>query len=201
MTTSTTRHLGLGLLLGLLIVSLAAGCGKKGADAKKGDEKAKAEKTDKAPAKGEKAPAKGQEATENAAKAPKKKDGTVQLAKFGLVGTAVAGAKVGDDILGKGHMVQGPGLVVTVTPATEMNAADAKAAKEEADMYSPLEWKEEKLADGWLVTFQNKGGMGTNYWVQARRKIGGKDVMCETTASQKAQQDNAAAFCKSLKAK
>ena len=66
-------------------------------------------------------------------------------------------------------------------------------------MYTPKNLKEEKLADGWAITFDNEGGMGKNYFVNVRREIDGKSIWCETTASQEAQQTNALNFCKSLK--
>ena len=59
----------------------------------------------------------------------------------------------------------------------------------------------EKLADGWAYTFENKGDMGANYFVNVRRDIGGKPIWCETTASQPEQQTAALDFCKSLAAK
>ncbi len=125
--------------------------------------------------------------------------GEVSLDKLGLKADAPGGSKVGDGPLGDGVMIQGPNLVVTIEEAGDMTPADLAAAKEDADMYSPLNWKEEKLADGWLVAFENKGGMGTNYWVKSRRTIGGKDYVCGTTASNPDQQKNAIAACKSLR--
>ena len=68
-------------------------------------------------------------------------------------------------------------------------------------MYSPKNPKDEKLADGWAYTFENTGGMGTNYFVNVRRDIGGKSYWCETTASTPEQQTAALDFCKSLAAK
>lgn len=156
----------------------------KGTEKKKEGEKAEAVKS------GEAAPA-----------AEKEDDGMLELTKFGLVAKGVAGAKVGDAMMGEGHMIRGPGLVVTVEKAGDTTPKDLAAVKEDSDMYTPLEWKEEKLADGWIVTFQNKGGMGTNYWVKSRRKIGEHDLTCSTTASQPEQGKNAEALCKSLAAK
>jgi hypothetical protein len=36
-------------------------------------------------------------------------------------------------------------------------------------LYTPQDLKIEKLEDGFLLTFTNKGGMGTNYWLTGRR--------------------------------
>ena len=122
---------------------------------------------------------------------------TVELTQVGLKGTAPEGAQVSDGI-GGGAMVQAPGLVATVEIAGETTPKTAEQARSEADMYSPKNTSSEKLADGFVFTFENKGGAGTNYWAQVRRDIGGKSFWCTTTGAQKEQQQNAVAFCKSL---
>ncbi|MBW1809631.1 MAG: hypothetical protein JRJ87_15660 [Deltaproteobacteria bacterium] len=125
---------------------------------------------------------------------------SLTLAKFNnLKVDAPEGSKAGDAPIGKGVMIRGPNLVVTIEEASDTRPKDLKAAKEDADMYSPKNMKEEKLADGWAMTFENKGGMGTNYFVQVRREIGGKSYWCETTCSKPEQMANALAACKSLK--
>jgi len=185
---------------------------KPAAEAPRADEKPAEEKAEEKPA--EEKPAEEKPAEEKAEEKPaeekpaeekpaeeKADGGLLDLPKLGLKGKAPAGSKAGDNIVGEGHMVQGPGLVATVSPAGDSTPKDAAAAKEDADMYSPLNWKEEKLEDGYVVSFENKGGMGTNYWVTARREIGGKAYKCSTTASQPQQQKNALEFCKSLTAK
>jgi hypothetical protein len=124
----------------------------------------------------------------------------VELAQVGLKATAPAGASTSDGI-GGGVMVQAPGLVVTVSEAKDDTLATADKAKEDADMYTPENWNAEEVEGGYVATFTNKGGAGTNYWVKSYRKIGEKAFLCETTASQEEQQTNAVAFCKSLAAK
>jgi hypothetical protein len=126
--------------------------------------------------------------------------GPLKITKLGLEADAPGGSKVGDGPLGDGAMIQGPGIVVAIEEAGEMSSATLAEAKEDADMYSPKNMKEEKLDDGWLLTFENTGGMGTNYWVKSRRTIGGKAYTCDTTASDATQQKNAVAACKSLRA-
>jgi len=170
----------------LLCTSFAVGCGSKPAEpagAKDNKEaKADAKKDVKADAKEEKKEAAG--------------GGDIDLPKVGLKGTAPAGTNV-SEMMGN-DMVQGPGLVATVEAGDDKPKTGEEAQKE-ADMYSPENAKIEKLEDGYVLTFTNKGGMGTNYWVQARREIDGKAYWCTTTASQQEQSDNAVAFCKSLK--
>lgn len=123
---------------------------------------------------------------------------TVTLAKLGVKAEIPAEATVGKGVLGDGVMIQGPDLVVSIDDA-KGKPKNPKAAKEDASMYSPQNAKVEKLADGFLLTFTNKGGMGTNYWLMGRRKIAGKAIWCSTTATRPAQLENAVKVCKSLK--
>ena len=125
--------------------------------------------------------------------------GTVDLTKLGLKAEAPAGTNIGDAIVGEGVMAQGPNLVATVEVASDTRPKTEEDAKKDADMYTPQNLKSEKLADGWAVTFDNKGDLGANYFVQVRRDIGGKTYWCETTASSVEQQTAALDFCKSLK--
>jgi hypothetical protein len=126
--------------------------------------------------------------------------GSVPLALAGLGVTAQVpeGTTADKAIVGDGLTLQGPDLVVGVQAAGS-HAKTLAEAKDKNSMYSPTDVKEETLADGWALSFQNKGGMGTNYWVQVRRTIGGKAIWCDTTASSAEQQANALAACKSLK--
>lgn len=123
----------------------------------------------------------------------------VEIAKLGLKVDAPSGSRVSDAPIGGGVMIQGPGLTFTVEVAGEDKPETAEAAKEDADMYSPKNLKTEKLADGWALTFENKGSMGSNYFLKARRTIGGKAYWCETTTPEADQRDAALAACKSLK--
>ncbi len=125
--------------------------------------------------------------------------GTVDLTKLGLKVDVPSGSSISDAIMGEGVMIQGPGLVVTVEVASATRPKTVKAAQEGADMYSPKNIKTENLPDGWALTFENKGGAGSNYFVNVLRKIGDKSYWCETTASSTEQQANALAACKSLK--
>jgi hypothetical protein len=161
----------------------------KSAD-KKDDKKADAKGDAKADAKGE---AKADAKAEPAAAAK------VDLPAVGLKADAPAGTTVGDGIGGKGHMIQAEGFVVTVDPASDMTPKTIEDAKKEAEMYTPKNYKSEKLPDGFAVTFDNEGGMGANFFVQVRRDIGGKAYWCETTSSTAEQQAAVLAFCKSLK--
>lgn len=178
------------ILASLLSSSLALGCGGGGekkddskdtkADAKKADDKAGGD----------------EKAADDGAGGDEAAGGEVALPKTGLKGTAPAGANV-SEMMGN-DMVQAPGLVVTVEPGDDKPKTGEDAQKD-ADMYTPKDPKIETLEDGYVLTFTNEGGMGTNFFVNARREIDGKAYWCSTTASDQAQSDNAVAFCKSLK--
>lgn len=125
----------------------------------------------------------------------------LELGKLPLTADAPAGTNVSDGIGGAGVMVMGENLVVNVDVANDMSPKTLEDAKKEAEMYTPKNIKEEKLADGYAMTFENEGGMGTNYHVNVRREIGGKAWSCTTMQSNGEQQATALAFCKSLAAK
>lgn len=137
-------------------------------------------------------------AVEQAAATAEAPAGDVDLPRFGLKMAVPAGATVSDAIVGEGHMVMAPGLVVTVQTPGSLSPESLDAAKEDAQMYTPTNLREETLSDGFALTYENTGGMGTNYFVLVRRTIGDKTVMCETTASSAEQQASALAACKSL---
>jgi hypothetical protein len=173
----------------------------KKAEAKKDEKKADAKADLKADAPKDEPAADGAEPAADGGKAaePAGAAGPVDLTKLGLKADAPAGTSIGDAIIGEGVMAQGPGLVVNVEVASDTRPKTEEDAKKEAEMYTPKNFKSEKLEDGFAVTFDNEGGMGANFFVNVRRDIGGKTYWCETTASSAEQQANALAFCKSLK--
>ncbi len=125
--------------------------------------------------------------------------GPMKLEKLGGISIDVpAGTEVSD--MAGSQMLQGPDLVLTVQEAGQF---DAETLVEELatakDMYSATDITQEEVAGGWHVTFLNKGGMGTNYWVKSRVTIGDKVYACGTTANNAKQQANALAACKTLK--
>jgi hypothetical protein len=125
--------------------------------------------------------------------------GAVELTKLGLKAEAPAGASIGDAIMGEGVMIQGDDLMATVEVAPDSKPKTEEDVKKEAEVHKPKNWKSEKLADGFAVTFDYEGDLGPYFFVQVRRDIGGKSYWCQTTASSAEQQANALAFCKSLR--
>jgi hypothetical protein len=135
---------------------------------------------------------------EPTAKKSDKPTATVIKQLDGLKADLPAGANISKGIMGKGVLIQAPGVVVSIALASASDPKTVEEAKKKAEMFTPKKIKTEKLSDGWVFSFENKGGMGTNYFVRVRRTIGGKTYTCTTTAHRPAQQTNAIKVCKSL---
>lgn len=111
----------------------------------------------------------------------------------------------GDILTNDKGMGEGASTMVTGTDIGAMTVEEVKeektvdAAKTDAKDYSPAKIDEEKLADGWAITFNNKGDMGENFFVETQRKIDGKLYKCGTTTNTAARQAVVLAACKSLK--
>lgn len=134
----------------------------------------------------------------SAGKTTEAKAGPTKLPKLGLTIDVPGAVEVGDAIMGEGHMLQGAGVgAMTVEIAEKPQTLDE--AKSDADMYTPKNLKDEKLADGWALTFDNTGSMGKNYFVEVRRDIGGKTYKCSTTTGNDKQAAGALAACKTLR--
>lgn len=123
--------------------------------------------------------------------------GPTKLPKLSLQIDVPGSVEVSDAIGGEGHMLMGSGIgAMSIT--IEKEAKTLEAAKSDADMFSPKNLKEEKLADGWALTFENSGSMGKNYFVEVRRDIDGKSYSCSTTSPDDRAQKVLAA-CKTLR--
>ncbi|MDB4958600.1 MAG: uncharacterized protein JWO36_6169 [Myxococcales bacterium] len=122
-----------------------------------------------------------------------------KLPKLGLQLDIPGEALLADGIGGdKATMLSGPGIggmQVDIPKAPQT----VEEAKSDASMYNPKNLKTETLPDGYVITFENTGSMGTNYWVQVRRDIGGKTYECSTTGSEAAQAKAVVEACKSLR--
>jgi len=124
--------------------------------------------------------------------------GAVKLDKLGLQLDVPGKVEVGDAIAAEGAMLQGSGIGA-MQIEVKKEAEELAAAKSDADMYSPKNLKEETLPDGWVLTFDNTGSMGTNYFVDVRRTIDGKHYKCGTTGSDAKQAAAVVAACKTLR--
>lgn len=124
----------------------------------------------------------------------------LDLPKLGLKAEGPADSAAGDVVGGgTGHLVQGPGLVVSVELATDTHPKTLADDKQESEMYTPLNARDEALADGWVHSFENQGDAGKNYHVHVRRELGGKSIWCSAMVDDQAKARNALEFCKSLK--
>jgi hypothetical protein len=126
----------------------------------------------------------------------------VKIPQLALQADTTADAKVSDMSMGKArsYMVMGSETLFTVSEVGESAPATLEAAIEEAKVYDGVQFtKKDKTADGWDLEFQNKGSLGANYFVDVRRKIGGRAISCTTTASRPEQATKAVAACKSLR--
>ena len=107
------------------------------------------------------------------------------------------GAEVGAG-MGDGSMLTGPEIgAMSVEVAKAAKTLDE--VKTDANDFTPQHLKDEKLADGFAVTWDNSGSMGANFFVEVHRTIGGKPIHCSTTVSKQAQADAVLAACKSIK--
>lgn len=127
-----------------------------------------------------------------------KSAGPTKLPKLGLSIDAPGKVDVGDAIMGEGHMLTGAG-VGAMTVEITAKPQTLEEAKSDAELYSPKNTKEEKLADGWVLTFENTGSMGKNFFVQVRRDIGGKTYNCSTTGGDANQAAAVLTACKTLR--
>ena len=135
-----------------------------------------------------------------ATKAPDTKAGpkVITLTKFGLKG--LGAGETEDPIIGDGDpaLVMAATFTVNVSEAKATDPKKLKDGQETAKMFNPKNMQNETLSDGWVLTYENSGSAGANYFVSVRRDIGGKGYMCETMQSTPAQQKAALDFCKSL---
>jgi hypothetical protein len=121
-----------------------------------------------------------------------------QLPNLGLRIDVPGKVSVGDAVMGEGHMLQGSSIgAMQVEIAQKPQSLDE--AKSDVDMYSPTNLATETLPDGWVLTFENTGAGGRNYWVAVHREIGGKPITCTTTGGEAARAAAVVAACKSLR--
>jgi hypothetical protein len=123
-----------------------------------------------------------------------------KLDKVGLQMDVPGEAMVGDGIGARSQMVNAVAIGgLTVSEAGASTAKTLKAAKSEAKMFNPKNVQGEQTSDGYWLTFENTGSMGTNYWVKSLRQIGGKAYVCEGSPDTAAKASAALAACKTLR--
>jgi hypothetical protein len=122
----------------------------------------------------------------------------IQIPKLGLKGSAPGETEA--PIIGDGEpiLVAAAFFTVSVAEAKATDPKTIKDAQKAAELFTPKNVKTETLPDGWVLTYENTGSLGANYFVNTRREIGGKAYLCDTMQSTPEQQAKAIAFCKSL---
>lgn len=176
------------LVFPLLVLALAGCDAPKPADGEKGDVKS-------AVAANKAAPGADKAADKPEAKADAEEE--TKITQLGLTATLPAMSQVSDGIGGKGVMIIGTAPVNIGPAADDIKTVDD--AKKDAADFTPKNFKDEKLSDGWVLTYENEGSAGTNYWLYVRREIGGKAYKCDTSVNSDEQRQNALKICKSLK--
>jgi hypothetical protein len=125
---------------------------------------------------------------------------TTKLDKLGIQIDAPGEAMVSDGILPKSFMVIDAAVGgLTVSEAGSTTAKTLKAAKSEAQMFKPRNVQGEQTADGYWLTFENTGSLGTNYWVKTVRHIGKKTYTCDGSPDTADKSAAALAACKTLR--
>ncbi len=121
-----------------------------------------------------------------------------KLAKLDNLTIEAGESQISDGMSANSVMLIGGdvGALTVEAAATPKSEADVKS---DADSFSPKNYKVEKLADGYIATYDNTGSMGATFFVDGQRAIGGKTYHCSTAASKAEQQAAAIAACKSLK--
>jgi len=138
-------------------------------------------------------------ATPGAPTAPAQaKAAETKIDKLGLKADLPEMSTVGDGISTGSVMVIGT-APVNIAVAKADDPKTVAAAKKDASMFKPTNFKDTTLADGWTLTYENTGSMGTNYWLVVRRDIGGKTYRCDTSVMTDDQRAAALKICLSLR--
>ncbi|MFO0618464.1 MAG: hypothetical protein U0414_38075 [Polyangiaceae bacterium] len=119
---------------------------------------------------------------------------------IGLTAMLPAGGQIMKGMSEGSAMITSDATTMNVSVAKDTDPKTVEQGKDSAllgDKGRGL--KGDKIADGWIVTWENTGSMGDNYWLSMRREIGGKGYMCETTVSNENQRKAAIEICNSLK--
>jgi hypothetical protein len=102
-----------------------------------------------------------------------------------------------DRVMGEVYVVKGPKGAVFLEQVTQpKRIAEAKA---DADGVSAKNYKQDKLADGYAITYDNVGTAGANYFVEVQRTIDKKVYRCSTLGRSSDEQQAVLAACKTLR--
>lgn len=128
------------------------------------------------------------------------KVGATKLEKLGLSIDVPGEVMVNDGIGKKDVMLMGEKLGgMSVGEASGFVAKTLKAAKSESQIFKPKNMQGEQTADGYWLTFENTGSLGTNYWVKTLKKVNGKSYECSATTDTAEKANAVLAACKTLR--
>ena len=125
---------------------------------------------------------------------------TTKLPKVGLQIDVPGEAMVSDGIGPNSQMVNTVAIGgITISEASGSTPKTLKAAKADAQMFKPRNVQGDQTADGYWLTFENTGSMGTNYWVKTVHTFGKKSYVCEGSPDTADKEAAALAACKTLR--
>ncbi len=123
-----------------------------------------------------------------------------KVAQVGLTADLPEGAMINDGITENSAMISSEDGTVTLKVASKTDPETMQQGKDSALLGdNGKNLKGEKTSDGWVVTWENSGSMGENFWLTMRREIAGKAYLCSTMQSNDAQRKAAIDMCNSLK--
>ncbi len=123
-----------------------------------------------------------------------------KLEKIGVALDVPGEISVSDGIDKNSQMILGASVGgLNVGEAGRSVPKTLAAAKSEAKMFKPKNVKGETEANGYWLTFENTGSLGTNYWVRTRREFGKKAYECSASVDTQEKADAALAACKTLR--
>ncbi len=127
-------------------------------------------------------------------------EGPQELAELGVSAVIPEGSSVGDAMMSDdGVTVDGGDHAITIDVPEDDDAKDMEESKRQAEEFFSAENMEvTELDDGWILSYTNEGGAGTNYWVTGYRDIDGNEVSCAVTSGQEIHQTTGVEFCESL---
>jgi len=102
-----------------------------------------------------------------------------------------------DKVMGDEYVVKGPKGAVFLEPVAQPKRI--AEAKSDADGMSAKNYKQDKLADGYAITYDNVGTAGPNYFVEVQRTIAKKVYHCSTIGRSSDEQQAVLAACKTLR--
>ena len=127
------------------------------------------------------------------------KANSVQIPSLKLAMDAPQGTKASEVMVGI-VAVEGPGLSAGITVADEHTATTVEEEKKKSQMTKPTDMKDEKLSDGWVLTYEgNIEGGKRALFAEVDRTIDGTRYRCGSTVDTEKKRQATISVCKSLR--